>query len=300
MIDANHTSLEAISPLIDEYAEWYGGVLRCLFYVEQGMPPLDNKVNDLFAEWKSGIERLEFVELETIERLAGIQKELQDAGTTLCQRASESGAKPNVEDFDKFSNLFYSLIVNLRRLEKEGVLEDSGIDVLTGLRSKNKLHNDIEKELERLARRGKPFCLALAKIDNYEDVAAEHGRSYAREYTKIVAGYIKKSVRSFDDAYRLGGGEFLLSLKQANITGGIAALERLRQMLEASGVKLNLGGQEKFLTMSCCIAEPLPDDNVDELIENLRADLLKVEKPRGAVLEYHEMSDLQRYIQDGA
>jgi diguanylate cyclase (GGDEF)-like protein len=297
--DINHSSLRAISPLIDEYAEWYGDVLRCLFYAEVDGAPLDNRVNNMFAEWKSGIERLEFIEYEAIDRLTELQRELQATAIALCQQSSDKGIKPDIAEFDKFSNLFYSLIVNLRRLEKDSVLEDSGIDVLTGLRSKNKLREDIDRELERLARRGKPFCLALAKIDLYEDIASEHGRSHAREYTKVVAGFIKKSVRSFDDAYRLGGGEFLLSLKQADMTGGIAALERLRRMLEASGTKFKSGGKERLLTMSCCIAEPLPDDNADELIDNLRADLLKVEMPSGAVLEYHEMSDLERYIQDG-
>lgn len=297
MTDTKHNSLRAISPLIDEYAEWYGDVLRCFFYAEHNLPPLDNNVDKLFSEWRSNIQNLEFVEQEALQRLCDLQAELSQTALSLCEAAVQGRGKPDIADFDKFTNLFYSLIANLRRLEKDSVLEDSGIDVLTGLRSKNALHADIDKELERLARRGKPFCLSLARIDNYEDIVSEHGREHARRITKVVAGYIKKSIRSFDDAYRLGSGEFLLCLKQADVTGGIAALERLRSMLEASGTTYRLGGRDVLLTMSCCIAEPVHDDNVDDLIGHLRDDLGEVEKASGAVLEYHEMSDLQRYIQ---
>lgn len=301
MTNTTHSSLRAISPLIDEYAEWYGDVLRCFFYAEEDLPPLDNNADALFVKWRDTILNQEFVEQEAIERLSSLQAEMKETALSLCAAASEGRGKPSVADFDKFTNLFYSFISNLRRLEKDSVLEDSGIDVLTGLRSKNAMHADIDKELERLARRGKPFCLSLARIDNYEKIAAEHGREHAREFTKIVAGYIKKSVRSFDDAYRLGSGEFLLCLKQADVTGGIAALERLRRMLEASGTTYRLGGQEVLLTMSCCIAEPVHDDKVDDLIDHLRADLNAVETSSGgAVLEYHEMSDLQRYIQESS
>lgn len=300
MTETTHSSLRAISPLIDEYGEWYGDVLRCFFYFEHDLPPLDNNVNTLFDEWKSNIQNLEFVDQETVHRLANLQTELKNTAQSLCNAASQRRGKPDIADFDKFTNLFYSLIGNLRRLEKDSVLEDCGIDVLTGLRSKNAMHNDIEKELERLARRGKPFCLALARIDNYEEIAAEHGREHARRFTKIVSGYIKKSIRSFDDGYRLGSGEFLLCLKQADVTGGIAALERLRRMLEASETKYSLQGQDVLLTMSCCIAEPVHDDDVDNLVRHLRADLRTTEKSSGAVLEYHEMSDLQRFVQESS
>lgn len=297
LINATYSSLRAISPLIDEYAEWYGDVLRCFFYAEEDLPPLDNNVDALFSEWRRDIENLEFVDQEAIQRLSSLQAEMRETALSLCAAAAEGRGKPDITNFEKFSNLFYSFISNLRRLEKDSVLEDSGIDVLTGLRSKKAMHGDIDKELERLTRRGKPFCLSLARIDNYENIIAEHGREHARGFTKVVAGYIKKSVRSFDDAYRLGAGEFLLCLKQADITGGIAALERLRRMLEASGTTYRLGGQDVLLTMSCCIAEPVHDDEVDDLIQHLRDDLSAVEKSSGAVLEYHEMSDLQRYIQ---
>lgn len=293
----SESNLRALGPLIDEFAEWYGDVLRRVFYYDAALPPLDMNVFVMFQKWRETVKLAELVEQEILGKVNALQGELRETSLQLCNEAATQRRRPDLDVFDKFANLFYSLIVNLRRIEKDSVLEDSGIDVLTGLRSRSMLHEDLGRELERLSRRGKPFCVALARIDHYEDIAAEHGRKVARDYTKTVSTFIKKSIRSFDDAYRLGSGEFLLSLKQADVTGGVAALERLKRMLEASSTRYRLNGTEYLLSMSCCIAEPLPEDDVDILIDNLRNDLSKVDREAGAVLEYHEMSDLQRYIQ---
>ncbi len=290
--------LQALSPILDEFAEWYNDLLRCLFYPELENYFQDSKVGKVFNEWAKAMERMEFVDVLSIRKASQMHDELLVLGMRLCEMAQSKQKKPEVSEFDKFSTLYFAFINNLRRLEKDSVMEDSGIDVLTGLRSKNALHEDFERELERLARRGKSFCLALARIDHYEELAAQHGRDHAREYTQAVAEFIKKSIRSFDDGYRLGSGEFLLSLKQADITGGVAALERLKKILVQGNLSIKLNDDTRALTMSCCIAEPIPGDNIEALIEHLRLDLDTAEKAAGTVLEYHEMSDLQRYIQN--
>lgn len=290
--------LQALSPILDEFAEWYNDLLRCLFYPDAGNDFQDNKVGRIFNEWALAMERHEFVDIQTIRKISQMHDEMLVLGMRLHEEAYTKRHRPEIAEFDKFSTLYFSFINALRRLEKDSVMEDSGIDVLTGLRSKNAMHEDIERELERLARRGKPFCLALARIDWYEDIAAEHGREHARGFTKSVAEHIKKSIRSFDDAYRLGTGEFLLCLKQADVTGGVAALERLKKSLLAGHLMITLKGKPMLLSMSCCIAEPVPGDDVDTLVKHLRQDLDTSEKEEGSVLQYHEMSDLQRYVQN--
>lgn len=299
LVQKNKT-LQALSTILDEYSGWYGDLLACLFYPTKTSCETLEKIHVIFDEWLSEIKKADIFEMSTLDNVTTMHEDMKSKSAKLLSYVNSTKNQPSFEEFEKLSNTFEVFVNTMRRLEKDSVLEDSGVDVLTGLRSKTVMHDDLARELERLARRGKPFCLALAKIDNYDDIVNQQSREKAREYTKAVSVLIKKSIRSFDDGYRLGNGEFILSLKQADITGGIAALERLKKMLESENMSVLISDEIRSLTMSCCIAEPLPEDSVDELVANLRKDLETSDKDSGTVLEYHEMSDLERYMHESA
>lgn len=288
----------ALSPILDEFSEWYNDLLRHLFYPEEIERDLPGCASPNFEMWLKDAVISPYIEPEMLKKLDDLNRDLHILSDAMFRDARDNKTKPSGKSYDQLSTIYFALINNIRRVELDALLEDSGIDALTGLRSKHAMKADIERELERLARRGKPFSLALARIDLYDALVEEHGRDHAREYTKVIAHLIKKSMRSFDDGYRLGNGEFILCLKQADVSGGVAALERLKKMLESKDIKFSLHGRERYLTMSCCIAAPFPGDNVDELISNLRKDMASAPKPANMLLEYHEMSDLQRFAQE--
>jgi len=90
-------------------------------------------------------------------------------------------------------------------------------------------------------------------------------------------------------------------LKQAEVSGGITALERLRRELERQNISLvTQSGEKSLLSMSCCIAEPVEGDDMRELVKNLRLDLeSSTQGEVDTVLRYNELSPLQRFIKDG-
>ena len=140
----------------------------------------------------------------------------------------------------------------------------------------------------------------LIKLDLFTDISKAAVEDEADGHIKLLSGLIKISIRSFDDAYYLDHGVFALCLKQADITGGFSALERLRKELEHQQITVVLpGGQEKSLSMSCCIAEPVIGDKVDELMANLSKDLAESDMENtDTVLKYRELSALERYVQE--
>lgn len=288
------------SSYLSEFSDLYSDVLGYLFYPEAHKDDVVTKLENNINQWAKTFTQSENIDIELQEKMGALCAEFVSIFKSMSDHITNKGEKPDFKSFEQLSNLYDACINNLQRYERDSVLEDNGIDALTGLRTKNVMKSDIEREFDRLARRGKPFCLAIARIDYYDDIVQEHGRTHARDITKKIAGLIKKSIRSFDDGYRLGSGEFILSLKQANVTGGIAALERLRKMLIGANIQYTIKGKPKALTMSCCIAEPVPGDDFDELINHLRQDLETSEKPVNSLLEYRELSELQRYIQDNA
>jgi diguanylate cyclase (GGDEF)-like protein len=175
-------------------------------------------------------------------------------------------------------------------------MTDSGFDMLTGLRSRQMLTKDLEREMERRSRRGRPFCLALARIDHYAEMKANLPQADYETIISAVGEIIKLCMRSFDDAYRLGNGEFLMCLKQADMTGGTAGLGRLRKLLEEKAPYYTLKGQEVRLTMSSCVAEPQPGDDFESLMDNMRIDLDRFGGDAEMALEYLEVSPLERFV----
>jgi diguanylate cyclase len=292
------SKLKALSPIVDEHAEWFSRVMRAVFYPERAGDAFDHPVS--FVKWLMESSQDDFVAKATLDKLKKMQLELYDMASDLMHDSKSSGVRPDFKYYDEFVNLYDDLVYQLRRLEHDAVQADTGLDVATGLRSKKAMMIDLEREMERRARRGKPFCLALAKIDNYDTIRGLVSDERNREIIAAVARQIKKCIRSFDDAYRSGDGEFVMCLKHADTTGGTAATVRLRHYLEEEQIVISDDKGRPFqLTMSSCVAEPLPGDSITELMNNMGNDLTRynTEAP-SATLEYFEQSSLTRYIKD--
>lgn len=294
----NNKMWAATLPVLEEHTEWFHGLVKSLFYAgEVDVGSLLGKPTS-FAQWVSFAERDESIQPEMLERLSVLHSDLFSTSDSLLQSVQQSGQKPSYKSFNTFMTLYEEFLSNVRRLEKDLLLEGNGYDLFTGLRSSKLLSVDVARELDRLARHGKGFCLALARIDNFSVMKENAQKSELDAYIRLVSDLIKLSVRSFDDAYYMPDNEFALCLKQTDITGGVSALERLRKELERQGIQYNDGAGFKPLSISCCIAEPVAGDDVSQLIANLRADLkLSDAAQSDTVLKYHEMSPLQRFMQ---
>ncbi|MCM2343374.1 MAG: diguanylate cyclase [Alphaproteobacteria bacterium] len=293
------SKLKELSPIIDEHAEWYNRVMRAVFYPERSGDPFDPPQS--FNTWMHSAAQDDFVAKVTLERLRKIQVELYEMASDLMHEALTSGARPDFKIYDEFTNLYDDLVYQLRRMEHDAVQADTGMDVATGLRSKKAMTIDLEREMERRARRGKPFCLAIAQIDSYDQIRGLVTEERHREILAAVARLIKKCIRSFDDAYRSGDGEFIMCLKHSDVAGGTAANNRLRRYLEEEAIVVqDEKGRNFTLTMSSCVAEPLPGDSLEDLLANMRNDLTRFHSmaPGSTTLEYFEQSPLSRYVQE--
>ncbi len=290
-------------PILEDHNAWYHVLVQCLFYPENIdlMHKLQKPTS--FAQWLVYANKEKGIQPEIVEKLSAVHADMFKVVDGLIYNMKETREKPSCKDFKNFLKHYEEFLFYIRRLEKDLLQDGSGFDTQTGLRSKNMLYADISRELERLERQGKSFCIAFMKLDNYEHIPMESIHDEQKGYIKLISGLIKLSIRSFDDAYYMGEDEFVLSLKQTDVSGGVTALERLRQELEQQNIKFQIEarGKEVPLSLSCCIAEPVGGDDVSDLLANLRSDLKKSKTDRtDTVLEYHELSPLERYVQGNA
>ena len=290
------SQLKEITEISAEYLDWFLQLTKRILFVGDHADGQSFSRPVSYTAWIEEIREENELDKELLASLEMRYERLVNLSDTLINNHLKYNEPTNYEEYDELTFFFERFMDTLRRVEKELILDKNGVDPETGLLKKSKLKKDLDREMQRLARQGKPFSLALVRLDHYDEIAEKEGEGFP-EYLQHIADLIKKCMRSFDDAYRTDKNEFVFSLKQADVTGGVRALERLKELLESNRYDFKSEAlNSNMASLSCCVAEPLPDDSLENLLANMRKDLETTDKEEDTVLEYYEMSPLQRYI----
>jgi diguanylate cyclase (GGDEF)-like protein len=109
---------------------------------------------------------------------------------------------------------------------------DAVLDPLTGLLNRKALGARFDELAQQAGLTGAPVCLIAADLDHFKDVNDEHGHARGDAVLKDTAYVLRKSLRSFELVYRLGGEEFLIVLPGISLDEGRAIAERVRAGVE--------------------------------------------------------------------
>lgn len=112
----------------------------------------------------------------------------------------------------------------------------SQTDFLTGAMMRRPFLNQLDKEIERHRKHGRPCALAVLDVDHFKRVNDTHGHAAGDEVLKAVASACLASLRGGDVFARLGGEEFALLLPESEAGEAMAAAERLRRTIEALSI----------------------------------------------------------------
>jgi diguanylate cyclase (GGDEF)-like protein len=126
---------------------------------------------------------------------------------------------------------------------------ESVIDGLTGMLNRRALDARLNELAAQAAITGEPIGVIIGDIDHFKKVNDELGHAVGDAVLVDLAYALRKELRAFDLAYRLGGEEFLVVLPGATLAESVDLAERLR---EAVAENL-LGGQA--VTMSFGVAD---------------------------------------------
>lgn len=231
---------QALAAIQDEVLFWMSNWQRAVMFGETNLlqrsellPPYGMIQNLLGAEEGFPDQRA----LETVLELA---ERVRNAALNIMSEI-DAGAELSRSEYDRVMMPFWDLVRQLRRLERIFSVASSTIDPLTGLKTRLGMMDEISKELDRCRRGGSPFCIAICDVDNFKRVNDNYGHESGDRVLAAVAAVVGDNIRSFDDAYRMGGEEFLISLKNADRNIGLAVVERLRKTLEETEIKLATG-----------------------------------------------------------
>lgn len=107
----------------------------------------------------------------------------------------------------------------------------SHTDDLTGLLNRRRMDDDLDYELARTSRYGNALTFVLLDLDNFKRFNDTHGHQEGDEVLRAVAGMLTSSLRRTDSAYRYGGDELSILLRETPGDAGARLADRLRRRL---------------------------------------------------------------------
>ncbi len=105
-------------------------------------------------------------------------------------------------------------------------------DGLTGLTNRRRFDNEINKELEKVARYRRPTSLIMLDIDNFKHYNDQFGHQAGDDVLKRLAQQLMQNMREVDIVARYGGEEFALILPEVGPEAAYQVAERIRTGVE--------------------------------------------------------------------
>lgn len=102
-------------------------------------------------------------------------------------------------------------------------------DELTGCLNRRSLMEALSNETARIARYGRPACIAALDLDHFKLINDRHGHAAGDRVLREFAALVKARLRTSDFFGRLGGEEFLVLLTETESAAGVLAMDRLRR-----------------------------------------------------------------------
>lgn len=130
----------------------------------------------------------------------------------------------------------------------EGAEHASEHDALTRLANRRRLESDLDAECERSLRYARPLSFIMLDLDHFKTVNDTYGHARGDDVLQSVAALITDLLRSTDTAYRYGGEEIAVIVRESDTHSAQVLAERLRSRIESAfagpgetGVTASLG-----------------------------------------------------------
>lgn len=114
-------------------------------------------------------------------------------------------------------------------------------DALTGLLNRRQLLLELEAEIRRAQRGGRPLSVLMLDIDHFKAVNDRYGHAVGDEVLINAMVRCRQELRSIDLLGRLGGEEFAVVLPEADAAEALVAANRLRLSLAQTPLVTSVG-----------------------------------------------------------
>jgi diguanylate cyclase (GGDEF)-like protein/PAS domain S-box-containing protein len=136
----------------------------------------------------------------------------------------------------------------LARLSAQALSDD-----LTGLPNRRAFMDELARVQAALRRRAAPASVAVLDIDHFKRVNDTYGHASGDATLQAVAEALRETLRGDDFLARIGGEEFALVLRGADLAIAGRVAERMRERVARTAIRLP-DGRETHVTISIGVA----------------------------------------------
>ena len=145
-------------------------------------------------------------------------------------------------------------------------------DPLTGLPNRRQLMTQMETEVRRADRSGRPLTLALLDVDRFKAINDAHGHPAGDAVLQAIADELLRVTRGGDVLGRFGGEEFAVLMPETSLAKARLAGERLRVAVAKRNIHFPDGSTGR-VTISVGVALLSGHEGCDHLISRADAAL---------------------------
>jgi diguanylate cyclase (GGDEF)-like protein len=138
------------------------------------------------------------------------------------------------------SNNFLRMPILMEYEELKKLQINAATDALTGLYNRRLFEEYFLKELNRSRRHNQHLALVIMDLHCFKEVNDRHGHMEGDHVLQLAASTLRKTLRTSDYAFRIGGDEFALLLPFADPAQASTLARRVRTNYQASLEPLKL------------------------------------------------------------
>ena len=117
---------------------------------------------------------------------------------------------------------------------------NAATDALTGLHNRRLFDEYFEKEMNRAKRYGQQLAVVILDLHKLKEVNDRHGHLQGDQVLQIAAATLRRTLRSSDFAFLIGGDEFAVLLPQTDTEQAVTLCRRVRSQYESELAPLGL------------------------------------------------------------
>jgi diguanylate cyclase (GGDEF) domain len=193
-----------------------------------------------------------------------------------------------------FVDLLSSSLYNARLVQQLNRMATT--DVLTGINNRRQFMSEVEKAIAHTNRNHQPLSLIMLDIDNFKRFNDIYGHLGGDRVLAEMGEILKQSIRkNVDIPARYGGEEFVIVMPYTRIDQALFVCERIRREVEEHMVAFE--GQELHVTCSIGVAEYIPGEGYNQLIDRADSALYQAKKAgrnRVAALGSEQLADKRK------
>lgn len=156
--------------------------------------------------------------------------------------------------------------------EREFLRRMAMTDGLTGLFNRRYFDEQVDREIQRSYRTGKPFVLMMMDVDFFKKYNDRYRHLKGDQALREIAIILKARLRQIDTVSRFGGEEFSVLLPETDEVGGLAVAKHISLSVKNHSFVGKEKKRDVRMTMSIgCSVFPYDGKEKEELIH--RADL---------------------------